>query len=688
MTDYISKLKERFIIDKAHHQYRHKPSDPFDLARELSAQEAGDIERSVRRLAWVLKRERPAVYPDEKIVLLRTEPTIPEIYTPEEKEALARQYYIHEQGKVCNVTADYEKLLLVGFEEMTRRLQERRQTLEPNQQDQRRQLLAMEQTLELLTDLAERYRQEALRVGNLSAAARLEWVPAKAPRTFLEALQMLRLIHYGLWASGQYHNTLGRFDQYMYPFLQRDLANGLSEEEALEQLEEFFLCCNKDSDLYPGMQQGDNGQSLVLGGRDERGENQYNLLSSLCLTACRELQLIDPKINLRVHGGTPLSVYEEGTRLTKMGLGFPQYVNDDVVIPCLKGWGYEEKDAVNYSVAACWELIVPGAGMDIPNLDALAFPQMVLEALDDFEAAEDFETGLQAVRKAIFRRAEEMTAGRKPVYMEPAPLLSLMMEGCLEEGRDISLGGRYNNYGFHGTGLATAVDSLAAIEQYVFREKRFTISQLRRMLRDNFEGEEELAHLLRYDGPKLGNDDERADRLAVLLLDWFADSLEGRRNERGGIYRPGTGSAMYYLWHGREMGATPDGRRAGEPLPCNYSPSLFVRTRGPISVVKSFARPHLDRVANGGPLTIELHNSVFRTPDSIGKVALFVRSFFQLGGHQMQINSVHRETLLAAKAHPEQYKNLIVRVWGWSGYFVELDEAYQDHIIQRAEMTF
>ena len=145
---------------------------------------------------------------------------------------------------------------------------------------------------------------------------------------------------------------------------------------------------------------------------------------------------------------------------------------------------------------------------------------------------------------------------------------------------------------------------------------------------------------------------------------------------------------MYYIWHAKDEEATPDGRHKGEALACNYSPSLFSRCKGPVSIIKSFAKPHLERVANGGPLTIELHDTIFRNEDSVRKVGLFVKSFMDMGGHQMQINAVNRDTILDAKAHPEDHRNLIVRVWGWSGYFVELDEVYQDHILERMELTF
>lgn len=241
-------------------------------------------------------------------------------------------------------------------------------------------------------------------------------------------------------------------------------------------------------------------------------------------------------------------------------------------------------------------------------------------------------------------------------------------------------------HGFHGTGLSTAVDSLAAIKKFVFEEQAITMEELFSALDNDFKGYEHLLNRLRYSEWKLGNDIDEVDELACRLLDWFADALEGKRNDRGGIFRPGTGSAMYYIWHSKELQATPDGRRKGEPFACNYSPGLFVRCKGPVSIIKSFAKPNLKRVANGGPLTIELHDTVFRNKDSIKKVAMFVKSYMDMGGHQMQINTVNRERLIDAKKNPANYQNLIVRVWGWSGYFVELDEEYQDHIIKRMEL--
>lgn len=687
MTAYIEKLLERFIVEKDQKKYRDTPDDPRALAAGYEEEGLPDLERVVRRLAFMLKEERPVVYPDEKIVLLRTRTTVPEIFTEREYEEIKKEHYIHEQGKVCNINPSYSMLIDAGFD---KRREEIREALAEQElsQDKKEYLDALMTVLDLIEEFAGRYREEAERVGNMEAAKVFERIPSKGAENFREALQFLRLIHYCLWCSFNYHNTFGRFDQYLYPYFKKDMENGLIDgEQALELVEEFFISCNKDSDLYTGMQQGDNGQSIVLGGLNPDGTESYNELSDLCLQASLELKLIDPKINLRVNKNTPLDMYEKGTRLTKQGLGFPQYANDDVIVPALKRWGYEEEDAYNYVVAACWEFIIPGSGMDIPNINGLSFAHAVISNMEKLPECGTFEEFMELVREKITAQAEELIAGVKNVYMEPAPLMSLMMKDCISTGRDVSKGNKYNNYGFHGTGLSTAVDSLAAIRKYVFEEKNFTAKELNDMLAADFKGYETVQNMLRYEAPKMGNDDDRVDGLAVTLLDWFADSLEGKKNDRGGIFRAGTGSAMYYIWHAKDEVTTPDGRKKGESLACNYSPSLFTRLDGPVSIIKSFAKPHLVRVANGGPLTIELHDTLFRNDDSIRKVAMFVKSFMDMGGHQMQINAVNRDKMVDAKKNPGNYRNLIVRVWGWSGYFVELDEVYQDHIIERMELS-
>ena len=673
MTDRIRALKDD-MRNRVHHAARRALPETAEQA--YRGRDLKDFTRTALRLETALNLETPWFFRNELIAFTRTVPNLPMIFTDEEWKEISGRHYIHELGNVSNLSADYGRIIRCGLNAVLGRLGK-----SEYHEAMRRSILAV-------LDLTARYARAAREAGMDDLADVLDRVPANPANTFREALQSLRILHYAMWCEGDYHNTLGRFDQYMMPYLQADLETGReTKESAFELLEAFFLSCNRDSDLYPGMQQGDNGQSIVLGGMTPEGGDGYNLLSEMCLEACGELRLIDPKINLRVNKSTPLEIYEKGTELTRLGLGFPQYENDDVAIPALEALGYASEDARNYAMAACWEFIIPNRAMEIPNIGALPFANVTDEAIrEELASCPDMETLKARLRERIFSSVRKILAERHDLYVIPSPWLSLFFEGCLENEKDISLGNRYNNWGFHGTGLAPAADMLAAVEQEVFRGDTKP-EELLRAMADNFAGAEVLRDRLKYHCPKTGNDDDRADGYAAWLLECFADSVQGLRNERGGIIRAGTGSAMYYIFHANELGATADGREAGVPLPANYAPSLDIRLNGPVSLIKSFTKPGLGRVINGGPLTIEFSESVFSQKEAVTKVAQLVQFFVLRGGHQLQLNTVNREKMLDAQAHPENYRNLIVRVWGWSGYFTELDKCYQDHIIRRAELN-
>jgi len=676
------------LLDRGHHRYR-QPADPdgdLAFAAGLASGEVHAVLRASARLAYVLDRERPVIVPGERITLTRTVPTVPEIFTPHEWTALAARHRIHELGKVCNIAPDYTQVIAHGLEPERTAALSALEGCEPEEQDF---LTAVIESIDAVLRLIDRYAKEALRVGRPDLAEMLPRVTRSGATTFAEALQVFRVLHFALWASFNYHNTVGRFDLDFWPYLEADLAAGrLDEAEALDLVSEFFLTFNRDSDLYPGVQQGDNGQSMVLGGIDRGGRPIWNLLSELSLQASLELGLIDPKINLRVSAATPLTEYISGTRLTARGLGFPQYSNDDVVIPGLVDLGYAEDDARNYVVAACWEFIIPGVGLDVPNISALSFPAAVDQVTRHYlAAAPDFDAFLAEVRAEVGRQAVRLATETRGIYLEPAPFLSVLMPGCIERRRDVSDGLRYNNYGIHGAGLSPAADSLAAIRREVFELAELRVEELIAALDDDFVGHEDLRSRLREASPKMGNDDDQVDLLAASLLGAFAEALAPLSNDRGGIFRAGTGSAMYYISHAIELGATPDGRKAHEYLSANLAPSLGVKVRGPLSLLRSFTKLPLRQAINGGPVTIEVHDTVFRTPGSVEKVAMLVQSFVRDGGHQLQINALNRDVLLDAQEHPELHRNLIVRVWGWSAYFVELDKEYQDQIIQRVELV-
>jgi len=637
------------------------------------------------RLVALLNAETAIVLPFEKIAFTRTIAKTPELLTDKDWEEARKQNLHIPFSGTSNIAPGYEEVIINGLDHYLNILDNKPDNLTAEQKEF---VAVVKANINALINLSDRYQQEAKNKGNTVVAELLTKVPRKGAETFHEALQMFRILHFTLWLEGNIHNTIGRFDQYMYPFFKKDIDSGvLTEEAAYELLVEFFLTFNRDSDLYFGIQQGDNGQSMVLGGVDANGNCAFNRLSELCLKASKELKMIDPKINLRVNKNTPMWVYELGTELTREGLGFPQYSNDDVVIPGLVALGYDLEDARNYVVAACWEFIIPRYGLEVPNFNALHYTRAVNNAFKKHLAVcETFDQFMAHVKKEIESECDTMIKRTENITWIPGPFMSLFMDGCIENAQDASKGLKYNNYGFHGSGVSTAIDSLAAIRQLIFKEKSTAAQEYVQAVDNNFVGYEELLDKLRNQMPKMGNNEDDVDSLAVTIMAWYGDYLAKFRNDRGGRFRAGTGSAQAYL-SVQSIGASPDGRRADEPYGANYAPSLFAKIDGPLSVIQSFTKPDFTKTINGGPLTMEFHDSLFSDADCIQKVASLVALFIKRGGHQIQLNAINRETLEKAQKNPEKYANLIVRVWGWSGYFVQLEKQWQDHIISRQAYT-
>jgi formate C-acetyltransferase len=689
MNDRLELMKKR-IRDHAHRSAR-SPA-PIDVLKECEAEDLSWPRRVARLVKRQCEAERPVIAPEERIVFTRTLPAVPPVYSSKGWETLIAGRTIHELGPISNICADWSLLLSEGLSGRKEVALDSRGRLAHDPSAVEFLDCAIE-TMDAVVELTGRYEKLAKRMGKDDLAAILQNVPAHPARTFHESLQSLRIGHAIVWLGGNYHVGLGRFDQYMWPYLRDDLANRrLTVHEAEDLLAEFFLSLNKDSDLYPGVQQGDNGQSLTLGGVTPSGESAVNELTYMVLRVARDVAMIDPKINLRISAQTDLELLCLATELTRLGLGFPQYSNDDVVIPALQAHGYHLEDARNYVVAACWEFIIPGYGMEVVNIGAVSFPAAVDQALrKGLAAGKDFDHILALVKQNICEQVNRLAEAYSRLVLPPAPYFSIFMHGCLEKGRDVSAGLKYNNYGIHGAASANAADALAAVKKFIFEDHAISPRDLLSALEANYQDWEPLRRTM-MEGPKVGNNDQGVDALLVTLFSDLAEACEAHpRTPRGGLLRPGTGSAMYYIWlaQGHEgmrepvVSTTADGRLSGEPFSANLAPSPGVCVRGPISTLQSFARIDYQRVYNGGPITMELSESVFRDSESIRKTAMLVRTFAQLGCQQLQLNSLSLATLLDARAHPENHKNLIVRVWGWSGYFCELAPEYQDHIIAR-----
>ena len=690
MNERIKILRER-ALKRDYKKYRDekKSEEVYNyLTEKLQDSSMSDTERMTYRFEELMKNETPVILDDEKFAYIRTITKIPSIYSDGEMNKIKENRYIHEAGYVCNICPDYSDIIENGLDYKLAQIDEA-EKVNAEKSEYARHLT---RSIQAITKLADRYKVKAEELGRSDIVKLFENIPRKGAGTFKEALQFFRLLHFSLWLAGSYHNVVGRFDQFMYKYYKNDIDNGtLTQDEALELLEEFFISFNKDSELYPGVQQGDNGQSLVLGGYidNDRTIDGFNELSELCLQASLNVRLIDPKINLRVNKLTPFDTYKRATQLTKQGLGFPQYSNDDTVIDGLIELGYEPDDAVNYVVAACWEFILPGCAMDIPNIGALSFVKAVNKCTnDELKSCKNFTEFFNSVKSEIKTELKEEVSQFKNLYIIPSPVMTLFFGDNIDKLSDISNGAKYNNYGIHGTGIANAADSVYAIKKHIFEMKDITADKLLSAIETNYDNDVKLRNVLKYDTLKMGMDENEIDNIAAELMKVFASELAKYKNERGGIYRAGTGSAMYYIWHSRNESASADGRRRGEPLSANFSPSLDIGSKNPMSVIKSFTKMNLKKVINGGPLTIELHDTVFRNDDGIEKTAMLVSEYVRRGGHQLQINAVNSDTMLKAQKNPDEYRNLIVRVWGWSGYFVELDQEYQDQIIKRAEFQY
>lgn len=662
MTDRVKKTLD-FMLSRVYREARPR----FEIDGQAKYDKYCEEEFLIERFEECIKFEKPLFYENDIFGFNRY--------------ANIQYKFQKKRSLICgNLTVDHETLIKVGLNGIRKIISEHYQKGSPSQ-------TFYDYCIRILDDLSyivDRYREYAKECNNQQLYEALCVVPENGAQSYYQALVSIKFLHYVLRLSNAHHLGLGRMDVYLKDLFEQDLANGVPTDELLEITELFFISFNLDTDIYQGIQQGDNGQSLMLGGVTKNGEDAYGPLSELILKASEELCLIDPKINVRVNKNTPLEFYERATKLTKLGLGFPQYSNDDVVIPGLIALGYKEEDASDYVVAACWEFLVPGVGAEYPNATTMNFPLIIERALfNHLLACETFEDFLEKVKYEMQMEADRLMNTWNSYSLHGHPFLSLFITSCLYNGKSIADGGAtYNNFGMHGAGISTAVDSLFVVKKVCFEDKSIEKDVLLQALKKDYKGFEDLQRqFLSY--PKMGDNVDEVDGIASYLMESFSSYVNGKPNQRGGIYRAGTGSAMEYVWSAEKVGATPDGRNAKAPYASSFSPSLNARLNGPLSVIYSFTKFDMKKIINGGPLTLEIHDSVFRNEQGEKKVAMLVKSFIDRGGHQLQINAVNREVLIDAQKHPEKYPNLVVRVWGWSGYFAELDLSYQNHIIKR-----
>ncbi len=541
-------------------------------------------------------------------------------------------------------------------------------------------------------------------------------VPWQPPETFHEALQALWMTHMLVMAAESYPGaglSPGRVDQYLFPFYRADLAAGrLDRERALELVECYFIKHNYAYDFQGriGANQGINsgfGQLITLGGCGPDGEDASNDLTWLMLEAIEDLNLLEPKPNVRLHARTPDALLDRIVEMVAKAQGAPFLLNfDENAIKGLRWQGLPEDRLWDYAPVGCLENTLAGDDRSGTVDTNINLAQAVVLALHDganpvtghrvgprtgkAESFRDFEVFYSAVKtqlKAMIDRllAVAAEADRIRATWEPTPYLSTLVGGCFEKRRDVTRGGPTHNYiTVEGVGLATLADSVAAVKKLVFEEGRVKMADLVRALATDFAEAEALRQTLVTKAPKFGNDDPYVDQLARDLSRLWTEEVFRRTSPATGRrFRGGYLSWNYWIGYGPLTGSTPDGRKKGRFLSNGICPSAGRDTKGPTAVALSVGALDLETAPNGASHTMSFSQAALRDPEHRKKFAAFLRAYGRVGGTALQINVIDPETLREAQRNPGEYSNLLVRVTGYNAYFVSLGKTIQDEIIAR-----
>lgn len=549
-------------------------------------------------------------------------------------------------------------------------------------------------------------------------------VPMQSADTFREALQSMWFIHVILQIESNGHSlSYGRMDQYIYPYYKKSREDGMDDEQACELLENLWLrtfTINKirswshtrfsaGSPLY---------QNVTVGGQTPDGKDAVNELSHLILRTVARCHLPQPNLTVRYHKSISDDFMKECIEVIRCGFGMPAFNNDEIIIPSFMRLGVKKEDAYNYSAIGCVEVAVPGKwGYRCTGMSFLNFPKTLMIALNDgvdidsgkrvckgcghFLDMQSFEEVLHAwdtFVRDFCRQAVVLDSCADMVLEQEFPdiLCSSLTEDCIARGRHIKEGGAlYDFISDLQVGIANLGDSLAAIKKCVYEDKSVSRTALWEALQNNFAGAEgERIRELLLAVPKYGNDEDYVDSLVVKGYESYIDELSHMKNTRygrgpiGGVYYAGTSSISANVPQGAGTCATPDGRRAGEPLSEGCSPSHAMDVNGPTSVFKSVSKLPTGKITGGVLLNQKLSPSMLEKERDREKLILLLRTFFDvLHGFHVQYNVVSRETLLDAQVHPEQHKDLIVRVAGYSAFFNVLSRQTQDDIIARTEQV-
>ena len=592
--------------------------------------------------------------------------------------------------------------------------------------------IACDGAITLTKRYADLCREEAAKAPTAERKAELEqmavsldWIAYKPARTFREALQQVMLYNVFLRIdNGPGVTSIGRFDQYSWPYLKKDLAEGtITEDEAQELVDAFFLKINTfhgggfgKTAQTAGI--GHQGQHTTIGGViPETGEDASNPVSYMVLEAMARLELHEPTISLRVNKNTPKALWDCAMATSMKVGGLPLLQNDEVIIPSLmRELGFELEDARNFAIIGCQEITGSGNDYPAPNGSAMGHSGIYwaivllmainngINPMNGAQVPERLRSGylydmksMDEVKAAFEKIATWMLTWSATLnnYTEhefprlfPYPNLSISTVGCMEQGKDVSEGGaKYNSYGGTATGLATTADSLTALKYMVFDKKIVSGKEFLDAILANWEGYEPLRQRVLNEVPHFGNGDPYADEEMKYVIDLYYSISRNFSNERCKVYKCGTFGASDHVVQGEITWATPDGRKTGTPIADAASPAQGRDVNGPTSVFTSSTTFEHGHFMDGMALNLKIHPTSLKSSDGITKLEDATKAYFEDGGMEVQYNVVDAVTLRKAQKNPDEYHNLVVRIAGFSAYFVDMTPAMQEDIISRAEHT-
>ncbi|MHA1482469.1 MAG: trans-4-hydroxy-L-proline dehydratase [Candidatus Heimdallarchaeaceae archaeon] len=596
---------------------------------------------------------------------------------------------------------------------------------DPEAFDKREELKAMEITADAIILFAKRYAEKLLelvknetnpkRKEELEKMAEIcDYVPGHAPRTFHEALQHYWFVHLGVITELNTWDSFnpGRLDQHLHPYYQKEIAEGtLTREHTKELLQAFWIKFNnqpappkvgvtaEESNTYTDF------CLINLGGLNENGSDGVNELSYMILDVIEEMRILQPSSMVQISSKTPDRFLKRTLRIVRTGFGQPSIFNADEIIQEMLRTGKSVMDARNGGSSGCVETGAFGKENYILSgyfnltkileitlnngLDPRTGIKIGLET-DDPTTFTSFEELFEAFRRQLHYFIDIKIKGNNIIERLwakhlPSPFLSIIVDDCIMKGKDYNNGGaRYNSTYIQGVGLGIITDIFSSIKYNIFDKKICTMQEMLEALKANFDGYETLRQKLIYDTPKYGNDDDYADVITQEIFEVYFQAVDGRPNTKGGQHRINLLPTTVHVYFGRVIGATPDGRRAYEPLSEGISPVQGADTKGPTAVIRSAAK--IDHVRTGGTLLNQKFSPKFlEDEEGITKVAHLIRAYFKMGGHHIQFNVVTTDTLRKAQKNPEKYRDLIVRVAGYSDYFINLGLELQEEIIRRTE---